>query len=231
MYKRYVSHSKSFKAMATSDAMPWRPRRFHRVVPCLLLYAAWLVVFDALHRLSFVQGVALHGTRAAQKQVAQRFSRQRKPTRGEPDADGKAEAKRLTSGIKKAYSAEKLIEVLDGAVDGPIFNFFHASAAYTQLERLKRKRDLKQRHWDSPVLRRLHAQVEDMILKHQLNAQASANVLWSIARLANQLSIPTQLLAALVKSVPTKVRGMKPQELSNCMWASARLKDVAPVVL
>ena len=114
MYKRYVSHSKSFKAMATSDAMPWRPRRFHRVVPCLLLYAAWLVVFDALHRLSFVQGVALHGTRAAQKQVAQRFSRQRKPTRGEPDADGKAEAKRLTSGIKKAYSAEKLIEVLDG---------------------------------------------------------------------------------------------------------------------
>ena len=124
--------------MATSDAMPKRPRCFHRVVPCLLLCAAWLVVLDALHRLSFVQGVALHGTRAAQKQVAQRFSRQRKPTRGEPDADGKAEAKRLTSGIKKAYSAEKLIEVLDRAVDGPIFNFFHASAAYIQLERVKR---------------------------------------------------------------------------------------------
>ena len=98
-----------FEAMATSDAM-WRwPRRFHRAAPCLLLCAASLGLFDVLHRLSFVQGVVWYGTRAAQRQVAQRFSRQRKPTRGELDADGKADARRLTSSIKKAYSAEKLI--------------------------------------------------------------------------------------------------------------------------
>ena len=41
------------------------------VAPCL----ASLVVFDAVHQLSFVQGVAWYGTRAAQRQVAQRFSR------------------------------------------------------------------------------------------------------------------------------------------------------------
>ncbi|CAL1138692.1 unnamed protein product [Cladocopium goreaui] len=170
--------------MATSDAMPRRPRLFHRAVPCLLLCAAWLVVFDALHRLSFVQGVALHGTRAAQRQVAQRFSQKGQQARGELNADGKVEARRLTSSIKKAYSAVKLIEVLDGAVDGPIFNFFHASAAYTQLARLKRKRDLQQRDWDSPVLLRLHTRVEHMMGEDQLEARALANVLWSIARCA-----------------------------------------------
>ena len=34
-----------------------------------------------------------------------------------------------------------------------------------------------------------------------------------------------------VKSVPAKVKGMNAFDLSNCMWASAKLKDTAPVVL
>ena len=48
-----------------------------------------------------------------------------------------------------------------------------------------------------------------------------------------QFGTPTQLLAALVESMPTEVtvRGMIPQHLSNCMWASAKLKDAAPIVL
>ena len=61
--------------MAPSDAVPGRPRRFRCAMPCLLLCLASLVVFDAVHQLSFVQGVAWYGTRAAQRQVAQRFSR------------------------------------------------------------------------------------------------------------------------------------------------------------
>ena len=209
--------------MAPSDAMRRRPRRFHRAVPCLLLCAASLVV----HQLNFVQGVAWDGTRAAQRQVAQRFSQKGQQAPGELNADGKVEARRLTSSIKKAYSAVKLIEVLDGAVDGPIFNFFHASAAYTQLARLKRKRDLQQRDWDSPVLLRLHTRVEHMMGEDQLEARALANVLWSIVQLANQLNIPTQLLAALVKSLPAKVKGMDEQNLSNSLWACAKLKEVA----
>ena len=235
MCRRYcvLSHSKSFKAMATSDAMPRRPRRFHRVVPCLLLCAASLgqLFFDVLHQLSIVLGVVWYGTRAAQGQVAQRFSGTGQPTRGEPDADGKAKARRLTSGIKKVHSAEKLIEVLDRAVDGPIFNFFHASAAYTQLVTLKRRKGLQQREWDSPVLLRLHARVEDMVLEEQVGARETANIFWSIAQLSGRLSIPTQLLAALVKSVPTKVKGMDEQNLSNTLWACAKLKEVAPGVL
>eukprot|EP00435_Cladocopium_sp_Y103_P047612 s243_g14.t1 len=214
------------KAMATSVAMPGRPRRFHCVGPCLLLCLAWLVLFDALRQLSFV-----HGTRPSQRQVTQRCSQKGRQLPVEQDEDSDAEARRLTSNLKKAYSAEKLIEVLDGAVDGPIFNFFHASASYTQLVRLKRKRDLQQKDWDSPVLLKLHARVEDIVLQDQLPAREMANVLWSIAQLSDRFSIPTQLLFALSKSVPTKVQGMDEQNLSNSLWACAKLKEVAPEVL
>ena len=214
--------------MAPSDAMRRRPRRFHRAVPCLLLCAASLVV----HQLNFVQGVAWDGTRAAQRQVAQRFSRKPQPTRSvQEDADEKREVKRLTSRMKKASSAKELVKVLDAAMDGLYFDFIHASAAYTQLVTLKRRQCLEQTDWKSPVLLRLHAQVEDMALQDQLNAQASANVLWSLAQLSERFSVPTQLLAALVKSVPTKVKGMNAQGISNIFWASAKVKDVAPVML
>ena len=215
------------EAMAPSDAVPGRPRRFRCGMPCLLLCAALLGLFDALH----LQGVAWYGARAAERQVARRFSQKRQPTRGELDADGKAEARRLTSSIKRMLSAEKLIEVLDGAVDGPIFNFFHVSAAYTQLASLKRKRGLHQKDWDSPVLLRLHAQVEDMILNDQLHARETANVLCSIAQLGDRFSVPTQLLAALCQSIPTKVKGMNEQNLSNSLWACAKLKEVASSLL
>jgi hypothetical protein len=199
----------------------------------LLLCAASLgqLFFDVLHQLSFVLGVVWYGTRAAQRQVAQRFSQKGQQAPGQRDEDGKAEARRLTSSIKKVHSAEKLIEVLDWAVDDPIFNFFHASAAYTQLERLKRNRDLQRKGWDGPVLLRLHTRVEHMMGEDQLDARALANVLWSLAQMSERFSIPTKLLIALVKSLPSKARGMKPQESSNCLWACAKLMDVAPVVL
>ena len=147
----------------------------------------------------------------------------------QPDADG--EARKLTSNLKQATSAQKLREILDEAVDDPIFNFIHASAAYTQLVTLKRRRCLQQEDWDSPVLLRLHSRVEDMVLQGQLGARETANVFWSLAQLSERFSIPTQLLAALVRSVPSEVRGMVPQALSNCLWACAKLMDVEPMVL
>eukprot|EP00435_Cladocopium_sp_Y103_P043512 s243_g12.t1 len=58
----------------------------------------------------------------------------------------------------------------------------------------------------------------------------SSNVLWSIAQLSDRFSIPTKLVIALVKSFPTKVKGMDAQQLSNCLWACAKLKEVAPEV-
>ena len=181
-----------------------------------------------MHQLNFAQGVAWDGTRAAQRQVA-RFSRKRQPTRSaQEDADEKREVKRLTSRMKEASSAKELIDVLDEAMGGPVFDFIHASAAYTRLVALKRRRCLQEEDWDSAGVLRLHTRVEDMVLRDQLLPRETANVLWSIAQLFDQFRLPTQLLAALVKSMPTKVTDMNAFDLSNCLWACARLKNVAP---
>eukprot|EP00435_Cladocopium_sp_Y103_P050541 s243_g15.t1 len=118
--------------MATSEAMPRRPRRFHHPLPCLLPCLAWLAVFDALHRLIFVQGFGWSGHMATQRQVTMRLGRKGQQTPGgSADTDDKAKVKKLTSRMKKARSAKDLIDVLDEAMGGPIFDFIHASAAYT----------------------------------------------------------------------------------------------------
>ena len=212
--------------MATSSMRPRRPRRLNPgCLPLVLLCLAGLVAWDL--RQSFVQGLSWqwHGPEG---QVRERLS-QNCALSGKAE-DEQAEARKLTSSLKKA-TAKKLIEILDEAVDEPIFNFIHASAAYTQLVTLKRRKGVQKRDWEHPVLLRLHARVEDMALQGQLNAQASANVLWSIAQLSDRFSVPTKLLIALVKSMPTKVKGMDEQNFSNSLWASAQLKDVAPAVL
>ena len=54
--------------------------------------------------------------------------------------------------------------------------------AYAQLVTFKRRRCLQQEDWDSPVLLRLHSRVEDMVLKGQLGARQTANVLWRTLR-------------------------------------------------
>lgn len=86
-------------------------------------------------------------------------------------------------------------------------------------------------HWDSAVIMMLHARVQDMVLQDQLNAQASVSVLWSIAKLSDRFSIPSELLAALVKYLPTKMAAMNPRDLSNCFLACAKLREATPVVL
>ena len=211
--------------MATSSIRPRRPRCFSAgCLPLVLLCLAWLVAWDL--RQSFVQGLRQwHGPEG---QVRERLS-QNCALSGKAE-DVQAEARKLTSSLKKA-TAKKLIEILDEAVDEPIFDFIHASAAYTQLVTLKRRKGVQKRDWEHPVLLRLHARVEDMMLNDQLNAQASANVMWSIAQLSDRFSVPTKLLIALVKSLPTKVKTMDEQNLSNSLWASAKLKEVAHDVL
>ena len=214
-------------AMASSGIKRRQLQRVEcRFLHCLLQLCLACLVACELRDLSFVPAASWvgHGTKGkARKRSTQRFSQTR------AIASGKARI--LTSKIKNAQSAKQLIQTLDGTVSRHIFNFFHASAAYTQLVSLKRRKSLQESDWNSPVLLRLHARVEDMMLQDELDAQGSTNIFWTLAQLSDRFSIPTPLLAALVKSMPAKVRNMKPQELSNCLWASAQLKDVAPDVL
>ena len=213
------------RAITVSSVMTRRPGHLQR--SCLLMHDLVLLCLVWLVPLSFVQGRAWDGNQSARRLVTIRMV-QRLP--GKPSSADR-QAKMLTSQIAKATPVQKLVSILDEVVDGPIFNSIHASAAYKRLEAFKKRGGLRQRDWDDQVLLRLHARVEDMALKGVLGARQTANVLGSLGHLSEQFGTPTQLLAALVESMPIEVRGMIPQHLSNCMWASAKLKDAAPIEL
>ena len=160
-----------------------------------------------------------------------RSARKRQADSEQPKPESEAEAKQFTVAIKTAPTPKNLIETLDWVVDGLVFDFILASAAYTQLAYFGRRRVLEQSDWESPVLLRLNARVKEMALKDHLNERASANILWSLAQLSDCFRLPTELVDALVKSVPSKVRGMNEQNLSNSLWACARLQRTYPVVI
>eukprot|EP00438_Fugacium_kawagutii_P028083 Skav223932 [mRNA] locus=scaffold2593:499835:501250:+ [translate_table: standard] len=220
--------------MATSSIMPRQGRRSIPApqVPCLVHWLCFmcLVACGSLSQLGFAHGIR-GSQRVGMKQVAQRFSRKREDFPKElPGENPVLEARILTSRIKQTRSPEELIDILDeAAVDSPFFNCIHASAAYTRLAALKKR--LSPTDWDNPVIFKLHARVQDMVLQDRLDEQGTANILWSIAKLSDRFRIPTELLDDLVKSWPAKAEGMIPQHLSNSLWASAQLKEAAPDVL
>ena len=132
--------------------------------------------------------------------------------------------------MKEANSADEFLNLLGTAVNGPIFNYFHASCAYHRLASWQRKGKLAKTA-ASLELRKLNARVREMIEEGQLNAQALANVLWSLAYLFGTFQDVVDMLPAIAAQIPVKAKDMKPQELSNALWAAANLKDDAPDVL
>ena len=130
--------------------------------------------------LPFVTGAIWHRSRdvTVQTRVRERL-RKNRPRPGSSGGKSSndvldAAARKLTSQMKEdVQSAAELLYLLDGVVDGPIFNHFHASAAYTSLVTWKRKGGLTTSDRASPVLPRLAARVEDMCLKGQLQPRAN----------------------------------------------------------
>ena len=184
--------------------------------------------------LPFVTGAVWHRPRDATVQMRAR-ERIRKDRPSEGSGGGKssnAAARKLTSQMKEdVKSAAELLDLLDRVVDGPIFNYFHASAAYHSLATWRRNGGLTQSDKASPVLPRLAARVQDMALKGQLPPREVSNVFWSLGQLSEGLDISKGLLMALVKSMSEKARGMNPHDISNNLLACVQLKAVAPEVL
>ena len=186
---------------------------------------------DGVDGLPFVTGAIWHGPRdvTVQMRMRERLGNYRPRSGsggGKSSNDSKdAAARLLTSKIKQAKSATELLDLLDGVLHDPIFNYFHASAAYTSLAT----------NWKgekaSPTLPRLAARVQKMTEEGQVSPQAVANVLYSLGKLSGDLEVPDGLLMALVKSLGDKASGMKPQELSNNLLACVELKGVAREVL
>ena len=183
--------------------------------------------------LLFVTGAIWHQPRDVTVQVRGR-ERLRKDRPRSGSGGGKssnAAARKLTSQMKEdVKSAAELLDLLDGVVDGPIFNNFHASASYHSLA-TKWKGGLTKSEKASPVLPRLAARVEDMVLKGQLLPREVSNIFWSLGQLSDDLGLSKGLLTALVQSLCEQASCMNPQDLSNCLLACLQLNGVAPEVL
>ena len=141
-----------------------------------------------------------------------------------------AAARTLTLEIKQAKSATELLDLLDEVVDGPIFNDFHASAAYHSLA-TKWRGGLTPSDQASPVLLRLATRVQKMTEEGQLGSREVANVLYSLGKLSDDVEVPKGLLMALVKSLRERASDMNAHDLSNNLLACVKLKGVAAEVL
>ena len=187
---------------------------------------------------SFVTGAIWHQRRGVRVQVKGRepLRKSRPPPgigAGKSSNDSKdAAARKLTSQMTEDMkSANELLDLLDGVVEDPTFNKFHASAAYTSLATWKRKGGLTRSDKASPVLPRLDARVQRMTEEGQVGSREVANVLYSLGKLSDDVDISKGLLMALVKSLGENARGMDSQGLSNSLLACVQLKGVAPEVL
>ena len=134
----------------------------------------------------------------------------------------------LTNKIKQAKSVDKLLKVLDHAVDRDIFNEIHASAAH---HGLATRDKLSQKQAESPVLSRLHDKLRALIAADQVNSWACASIFWSAEKLFPTLPGLADVIPDLVQAVKQKCESMTPQALSNCIWTVAKLrKDVLEVL-
>ncbi|CAK9044085.1 unnamed protein product [Durusdinium trenchii] len=146
-----------------------------------------------------------------------------------PD-DLKDEVRQLNSRLKQAGSEAELIGILEEKVDAPFFDPIHASTAFHKLATFKQTEGSLPICAVNPAFLRLNARMKDFLKQNQVKSWASANLLWAIAILGNELSIVVSLLPNLVKSFGARASGMTEQELSNCLLSAARLKlkGVAP---
>ena len=187
-------------------------------------------------RLVWLPCLALLGPLASSRCGVPCFVRERlqgtaTPRRRQGGVKSKANDPRiLTSKIKKAETAAELLRVLDGAVDGEIFNHIHASAACTSLAALNGK-GVQAADAKNPVILRLASRIEVLIEANEMNPQALANVLWAFAKMFVTVPAVLGTMPALLRGVTAKAKGMNPQELSNSLWAAAQLQGVRPEVL
>ena len=197
--------------MAFSGSVARQPRPFSRSLrmTCLVQFCLlWRMVSHEPPQLPFVQGNPWSVRNA---EVTERYRQQRQ-----------AMSIEKLNGVEPT---EKLIEILSAALDGKIYTPSHALAAYNALVKLKRQKRLTKKHWESPVLHRLHTKVQDMVSRGQLNDKASVKVLHCLGDLSDRFHIPLQLLVALVESLLSKVQKMDRSQVGVFLTACTKFKD------
>ena len=135
----------------------------------------------------------------------------------------------LTSKIKSAQTAGDLLDLVGQAVDKPIFNHIHASAAYVKLGAFQRKRKLFPSDAKSPVLGRLNRQVLGMLKKGKVDAQGLSNIFCAAGSMFVDAPAALEVVPPIAAQIPGKASDMGCQGLSNSLWAAAQLQNDASV--
>ena len=148
-----------------------------------------------------------------------------------PQSQQVAEARILTQRMKEAKSAKQFLSILEEALDGAVFNDFHASVAYHSLATLKRKGELRASDRENSVLGKLNDRFKDLLAKGNMPPRFWANVLRSVAHLSNALPNVLDTIPALIAQIPLMAKDMNSRNLSNSLWAAATLREVAPDLL
>ena len=167
-----------------------------------------------------------HPTKTCSRTNIQRRVRERRADQADPRI--------LTSKISGAKTAAELLALVAKNVDSRNFNEFHISVVFSRLARFKKfdklgpdDRQIKL------VWPRLITRLRSMMKRGVLDAQAVSNAVYAVAELHSDLGHGKEmdgLLPELVKSLEAKSVEMKPQGLSNCLWAAARLRSEAPIL-
>ena len=160
------------------------------------------------------------------RRVRERRGATRKPQGPEPDP------RVLTSQISQAESAAAVLEIVGKEVDGQVFNEVHMSVTCSRLAKFSQRGRLSQRDVGNQVWHRLTARLRTMLKHDALPARNFANIFWASVELQKKVKgFDEKLLAELGSYAETSSSGMNPQDVSNVLWAAAKLQDVAPEVL
>ena len=113
------------------------------------------------------------------------------------------------------------------------FNDFHMSAFFTRLVFFNKRRKLSNLDVKNPTLwPRLATKLRSMLRKDLISPRAAANIFWALVDVYQGIGTPFAVaLAPLVDCVRVKASSMNAFDLSNSIWAAAKLHASEPEVL
>ena len=169
------------------------------------------------------------------RRLAGRCSRTLIPCRVRERRSSQSDPRILTSKIAKAKTAAELLALVAANVDTREFNAFHVSVTFSRLAKFNKVKKLGSDNTQrNLVWPRLVSRLRSMIKEGLLDARAVANAAYAVAELHGQMDRSrdmSELYPELAKAIAAKSSDMKPQGLSNCLWAAATLKSQVPGML
>ena len=142
----------------------------------------------------------------------------------------------VTGQLKRAESADQFLNILQAAMDAPIFHHSLATCAYLQLGLRNKKGELT-RTTTSLELLKLNARALEMIQEGQLNVRTLTFLLWSLKYLDEELFPEVaDIVPTIIAEISLKAKDMEGFDLRAILVAACRFNmpgviDILPAVV